>query len=219
MNITVLRLAAVSLVIPWSVCSAQVMYRCGNTFSQQPCSADAKTMDIPSPGDCSEWTMRNSPYCIEKENKKAKLESEERRRIENKERGEKWDREAAKEREQADTLAKYKKQLDEQSAAAKKQIDEKIRQAPTTAQKILANKRTCLNSIRLGLKDPGSAQFTEVERSAPAVDFSASGQVRATVWYSLAVNAKNSFGAYVGAKQHICVFNLNEDSLIALREN
>lgn len=26
---------------------SQVMYRCGNTFSQQPCGADAKQMDVP----------------------------------------------------------------------------------------------------------------------------------------------------------------------------
>ncbi|WHZ11751.1 MAG: hypothetical protein OJF60_002190 [Burkholderiaceae bacterium] len=43
------RVALGAMLALASACHAQTMYRCGNTFSQQPCSADAQPLAVPTP--------------------------------------------------------------------------------------------------------------------------------------------------------------------------
>lgn len=53
-----------------SVWSQQV-YRCGNTYSQTPCSNEAKSIDLElaSPPDCRSYSHSNTDYCTRKNDK------------------------------------------------------------------------------------------------------------------------------------------------------
>lgn len=51
---------------------SQQVYKCGNTFSQTPCSSDAQKISIEPaiPLDCEDYSNRKSEYCLEKEAKR-----------------------------------------------------------------------------------------------------------------------------------------------------
>ena len=55
--------------------NAQSMYRCGNTFSQQPCGSDAKEMPLPKERGCEFEENKYTSKCIEERYKKLSANS------------------------------------------------------------------------------------------------------------------------------------------------
>lgn len=63
------------------------------------------------------------------------------------------------------------------------------------------DEKSCFDAVRARLKDPDSAKFSGVSR---AVYEAAPGSRQTIVMYSGYVNAKNSYGGYVGPKLFSC---------------
>lgn len=66
-----LSIITLALAVP-NISISQPVYKCGNTFSQAPCSSDAKKVDLKPaiPVDCDSFENRYSSYCTEKEKKR-----------------------------------------------------------------------------------------------------------------------------------------------------
>lgn len=87
--------------------------------------------------------------------------------------------------------------------------------------------KNCERNIRQGLKDPDSAKFAEwkvwraaSDRQPPAGMAFRPDQGDAFYQASVAVNAKNAFGAYVGARPYFCnmVFPAKGSGLVEAHE-
>lgn len=112
-------------------------------------------------------------------------------------------------------------------AAAKNQeheraIDEQIQAAgmidPPDQEKLKRNTEACKQYILLRLKDPDSAKFDSVIRLGTALKGydRDSGQSFPAIAYTTSVNAKNSYGGYVGFKSYTCYFDLKEQEVRGL---
>jgi hypothetical protein len=81
--------------------------------------------------------------------------------------------------------------------------------AQTTPARLL-----CLDTIRTTLKDPASARIELVTKDSIVDVTGLDGKVQPAQKYSLLVNAKNSFGAYTGAKPYRCLLTVDERRVI-----
>lgn len=166
---------------------AQTMYRCGSTYSQTPCGAGQKEIEVKADDPCEIETNRYSSTCIMRPSKPySKKQS------------------AAEENKQA-TEKKAKEERDEWN---KRAVDKISLTIPDPAL-VDENKKTCVNQVTYLLKDPESARFGNVLRIGAELD-TQHGMSIPSVWYSVMVNAKNSYGGYTGSKSFICVFSTDE---------
>lgn len=169
---------------------AQPVYKCGNNYSQVPCGANAKAIDIappPAPDPNSIEGMR-----------------------------ERWRKEDVA-RKKADEIAQKNRAVSRQKdEEEKREIENDVAAAGKVAEPAAAvlagNKEKCTASIKGRLKDPDSAKFTDVIRLSQAVvglDID-TGIKFPGIAYTTSVNAKNSYGGYVGYKTYTCYFDLSE---------
>lgn len=131
--------------VPWFVTSAngQTMYRCGSTFTQQPCADNAQAIN--APGVPKPRKMEPIP------------------------------------------------------------ID-----SPASLEMLEAARKKCEIAILVQLKDPDSAKFSTPERGG----FRRSADRRVLRDYLVAVNAKNSYGGYTGAKLWTCSLDADETRVL-----
>jgi hypothetical protein len=128
--------------------SAQGLYRCGNTFSDQPCGPGAKVLVAPT-------ETQRPPV--------------------------------------------------------------KPADIPPSSEQIAANAATCERQTRSLLKDPESARIKDISRAGTALQYR-SGKNFYGIDYRMNVNAKNSYGGYVGEKLYACVFALDEKTWLFSQE-
>jgi hypothetical protein len=166
---------------------AQTMYRCGTTYSQTPCGAGQKEIDVKVDDPCESETNRYSSGCIMRPSKpySTKLSAAEEKR-----------------------QAIEKKAKEERDEGNKKAIGKINLTVPDSAL-VDENKKTCVSQVTYLLKDPESAKFGNVLRMGAELD-SQHGVPTPSVWYMVMVNAKNSYGGYTGSKSFICVFSTDE---------
>lgn len=144
---TITRLAGIAALLFAGTCSAQTMYRCGNTFSQNPCGPDAKEIAISG--------------------------------------------------------------VPQPSAASR------IVQTPVDPDKAERMKAECLVWIkeRIAWKDRDSLKIGTTEagllRYSPLL-----GVEQVIREYTTPVNAKNSFGAYIGEKLVVCQANADDTRIV-----
>ena len=103
--------------------------------------------------------------------------------------------------------------LDAQIAEHKKKAFEKLPDNPPGAPVIEANKALCQQAILGTLKDPDSAKITNLSRHGNRNNYFG-GKWVAGPAYSADVNAKNSYGGYVGTRYWSCVFTPDESTLL-----
>lgn len=72
----------------------------------------------------------------------------------------------------------------------------------------------CLSSIKRTLKDPTSARVEAFSRWEPKSFTDAQGNAVPANHYTLMVNAKNSFGGYVGAKLYDCMLTTDDKRVL-----
>lgn len=72
----------------------------------------------------------------------------------------------------------------------------------------------CLEAIKSTLKDPASARIELVTKDSIVDVTTADGKVQPAQKHSLSVNAKNSYGAYAGAKPYRCLLTVDERRVI-----
>lgn len=184
---------------------AQKVYKCGNTYSQQPCGANTQEIEIKAP-------PPDNPTTVEGLMDKWRRDDE-RRAAESKKAAEVF-----KEQEAA------RKLLQQERARVAKEEEDRLkaeldalrgRPKPDDAT-IKANFDRCESAIKLRLKDPMSAVFEQRHRlQEPMItpNPKAGKKVLAHA-YLVSVNAKNSFGGYVGFKGYTCYFNVEEDAIL-----
>ena len=175
---------AAALALVSSAASAQSVYKCGNTYSQTPCAADSKELSIVDSG---KSTTADTDWPVELT-----------RRI------------AYPDKPSSNS------KIERLYKAAQKEISDFGALTPPPAARVDANKTLCLEHAKRGLFDPMSAQITPVIRSEAAEVTTDTGNTKylAVVAYTTTVNAKNRYGAYVGAKHFVCYFDLKEDRLL-----
>jgi hypothetical protein len=166
---------------------AQTMYRCGATYSQTPCGVGQKDIEIKVDDPCENEANRYSSACIMRPSKPYSTKLS-----------------AAEEKRQA-IEKKAKEERDERNKKALDGINLTI-PAPALVDE---NKKTCVSQVTYLLKDPESARFGNVVRMGAELD-SQHGMLTPSVWYTVMVNAKNSYGGYTGSKSFICVFSTDE---------
>ena len=90
---------------------------------------------------------------------------------------------------------------------------------PTQSTPVLKGRLLCKAAVpqRLALKDPYSAVVDVGESSRPAV-IEYAGQPMMSREYLVTVNAKNSYGAYVGVKPYSCYLSENETNVLLVSE-
>lgn len=189
------RLALLSLVCALPV-AAQTAYKCGNTYSQTPCGDSSKAISV---------TPALKPSADSWEGMR-----------------ERWKKEDAEREVAAKEAQKRRSAAEKQQAEADQELERKVsiigRVEEPSAQVLAKNKEACTALIKTKLKDPYSAQFTDVTRlSSALVGYdSATGRKFPAIAYSTRVNAKNSYGGYVGDKTYVCYFDLKEDGILGL---
>lgn len=162
---------------------AQSVYKCGNTFSQTPCAADAKKIEVkPAVGvDCTSYTHMLTDACRSKTPHPTAV-------------------------------------VEEARAKVQKQIDAMPPAVPPSNATIEANKQRCLSRIMTMLKDPESARVGQVVRGkGPSPDYETAKGWFPSVTYTVAINAKNSFGGYTGNVIWLCSFDVAEQELLRAR--
>ena len=94
-----------------------------------------------------------------------------------------------------------------------------ISQTPVPSTPVLKGTSLCKLVVpqRLSLKDPYSA-VVEVNDSPRAAVIQYAGQPMFSREYLVTVNAKNSYGAYVGAKLYYCYLSENETNVLHISE-
>lgn len=203
---------------------AQTMYRCGSTYSQTPCGAGQKEIEVKAEDPCELEANKYSSTCIMRPSKpyssKPSAAEEKKQAAYEKAQQEYVDRKARElefQKKQSEKAAEdYKNQLISQGKNSALQIEERNKRPAPSPSKIQSNKAKCISEIKVTLKDPQSAIFSNVERTKPANDYTIS-PVSPTVWYLVTVNAKNSFGAFTGADQKFCAFDLEENNILYVR--
>lgn len=144
---TITRLAGIAALLFAGTCSAQTMYRCGNTFSQNPCGPDAKEIAISG--------------------------------------------------------------VPQPSAASR------IVQTPVDPEKAERMKAECLVWIRTQMpwKDRDSVKFGSVTVGLLGMRMIDDTDTLVRRYYTR-VNAKNSFGAYIGEQEGICYAAADDSKII-----
>lgn len=108
--------------------------------------------------------------------------------------------------------------VSEARAKVQRQIDAMPPTVPPSSEVIEANKKRCLARITAMLKDPESARVGEVTRApGPAPDYETVKGWFPSIAYVVNVNAKNSYGGYIGSKLWLCSFDLSEKELLRAR--
>ena len=107
-------------------------------------------------------------------------------------------------------------------AGARDKVQKQINAMPPIvappAEVIEANKKRCHARIVAMLKDPESARVGEFNRaSRPEPDYETSRGWFASISYTAAINAKNSYGGYTGSKLWACSFDLKEQEILRAR--
>jgi hypothetical protein len=182
-----------SLLAACATVSAQTMYRCGNTFSQVPCGQDAKAQPVPKGA-----MDTPSAYSYESENL--------RRARDNYDRAQK-------------NLADVTKVIAGQAALEKARLEKavKLHIVPTDAEQA-RNAEKCADSIRYKLKDPDSMRESRrpIRIAEPTIQMTENGMA---AWsYAVGVNAKNSYGGYTGSKSWVCLFDLDEKTVLGVEQ-
>lgn len=95
------------------------------------------------------------------------------------------------------------------------------KQAATQNQPRLQGRDLCTVAIpsRLSLKDPYSAVISVVNDKPRFTTIEYANTPMVAKEYILSVNAKNSYGAYVGAKPYFCYLNEPESNVLAISES
>lgn len=185
---TFLHLARSLLLMGVTVCAgAQTMYRCGSAYSQTPCGAGQKEIEVKADDPCELEGNKYSSTCIMRPSKPYSSEPSA----------------AQKKKYAAD-----KKASQERDEWNRKAIDQ-INLATPDAALVEENKKVCIANITAMLKDPESARFGKVIRVGGELD-PRNGMLMPSVMYTVMVNAKNSYGGYIGSKPYLCVFSANE---------
>lgn len=169
--------------------SAQTMYKCGTTYSQTPCGAGQKAIEIKTDDPCDNNANRYSSACIMRPYKPSKLSAEEERR-----------------------QALNKKTKEETDERNKKEIASLNLVTPPDAL-VEENKKVCLANITAALKDPESAKFGKVIRMGAELD-TRYETLTPSIMYTVMVNAKNGYGGYTGSKPYLCVFSTDEKRFV-----
>lgn len=192
---------AVSAMVSAAACTGQTVYRCGNTYSQAPCGADAKPVAIKTVDVCDTDAGKYKVECVtrpraptgaerEQSNLTAVREQEAARRA--------IDNAALQERQSAALM---------QAAIAKAQKLTEVLPEPTPAAPLVAkSKQACIAAVRVQLKDPESARIVDIQRVGLRNVELVGGDYTQRVIYAVSVNAKNSYGGYTGAKPWKCDF-------------
>ncbi len=187
--------------------AAQTAYKCGSTYSQTPCGENSKAISVTP-------ALKPSAESVEGMRERWKKESAERE--------ERWKKESAERENAAQEAQRRRTSAEKQQAEADQELQRQAQIAGNvkepSAQVLLKNKEACIALIKAKLKDPYSAQFSDVSRlrSALVGYDSATGRKFPAIAYSTTVNAKNSFGAYIGDKPFICYFDLKEERILGL---
>lgn len=82
---------------------------------------------------------------------------------------------------------------------------------------LTAPQTVCLDAIRPSLKDPSSARVESVSTWEPKLFTDASGNQVQVSHHTLMVNAKNSYGAYAGAKLYDCKLSPDGKRVVDIR--
>ena len=162
--------------------AAQPVYKCGSTYSQEPCAPGAHEIKIHRPP--------LDPNSLDGMRTR-------------------W---AAEDVQRAKTGAALAEIRDKQRLAALSDIDNASPLNPPTAAQMALNENLCKAEIVERMKDPDTVKFRGFRRSPKAdvsID-SRTGMPHAGVSYYIDVNGKNSYGGYTGFKASRCVFNLKE---------
>lgn len=185
---TLLHLTLSLLLMGVTVCAgAQTMYRCGSTYSQTPCGAGQKEIEVKADDPCELEGNKYSSTCIMRPSKpySSKPSAAEEKRY-----------------------AADKKRIDESHEWNRKALA-RINQAIPDPALVEENKKTCIASVTAMLKDPESARFGKAIRMGAELD-PRDGMLIPSVMYTVMVNAKNSYGGYTGSKPYLCVFSADE---------
>lgn len=182
----------------------QPVYKCGNTYSQQPCAPDAKPIDLKVSDGCELEKNHYRDDCFKK----------------------RWDardkESAAREKQATENRAAAKKADEDNKSRLQRQIDDYSPLREPDPVKLARNHDACKSAIRAKLKDPESAKFDPLIRANKGGVFLEVSSIlgttfqdmRAGVLYSTMVNAKNSYGGYTGQKLASCIFDLAEEKIL-----
>lgn len=112
--------------------------------------------------------------------------------------------------------AKIKSDMESQVAAATKQVADFGPVKTPSKEKMQRNETLCKKYIAAQMKDPESATFQNIRRDASARAEPGPGldAWHAGIRYAFEVNARNGFGGYVGYRAGMCVFDLQEETLL-----
>lgn len=197
--------------------NAQIMYRCGTTYSQTPCGVGQKEIEVKVDDPCENEASKYSSKCIMRPAKPYSSKPS-----------------AAEVKRQADSLALDKQRAQDRSRweaekaeAEKKTFNQRVQESMDKAQKkaivvpellpdaatIAKSKALCTKTAIDQLKDPESARITEMQRvGARNVELSG-GAWTVRILYQMNINAKNSYGGYEGKKLWQCDFTPGEKEL------
>lgn len=76
----------------------------------------------------------------------------------------------------------------------------------------------CLAQIKRTLKDPESARIEATSKWSPVETPDGKGGTIMAAHHTLMVNAKNSFGGYVGGQVYTCLLTPDEKRVISVRK-
>lgn len=212
------RLTILVLCLAASSAFAQKVYKCGNTYSQQPCGANTQEIEIkappPDPNSIEgvmeglkrlEERLDATSKSLDAASKKAEAER-------------KKNEEIMKKREAARALQEQEltKQAKEEEENLKAELETLRGRPMPSAATIKNNFDRCKSFIKRRLKDPMSAVFDQQYRHQEPMIITKPNSDRKVLAhpYRISVNAKNSFGGYVGFKSYSCFFDVNEDDFL-----
>ena len=100
-------------------------------------------------------------------------------------------------------------------------VPSQSKQAATHNQPRVQGRDLCIVAVpaRLLLKDPYSAVISVMSDKPRFTTIEYANTPMVAKEYILSVNAKNSYGAYVGAKPYFCYLNEPESNVIAVSES
>lgn len=204
-------LAILVISLASSSAFAQKVYKCGNTYSQQPCGANTQEIEIKAPPpdpNTIEGMLEGYKRLEEKLDAASKKAEAERKKNE----------EITKKREAARALQEQEraKQAKEEEDNLKAELETLRGRPMPSAATIRNNFDRCKSFIKRRLKDPISAVFDQQYRhQEPMIITKPNSDKKVLAHpYRISVNAKNSFGGYVGFKSYSCFFDVNEDDFL-----
>lgn len=213
---THLQLAAVLMA---SACTmqagAQTMYKCGTTYSQTPCGAGQKEIEVKVDDPCDSEANKYSSACIMRPYKPHQPTAAEKKQALALDKLE-------KQREQDAARRAEESRVSDNKAAGKVMqdaLDKWQRKAavipdtPPSTATIEKSKSLCTKAVIDQMKDPESAKVTDIQRVGAQEVELAGGTWAVRIVYRMNVNAKNSYGGYVGKTPWKCDFLQGEKEL------